>query len=133
MIVVDTNIIAYLYLTSAYTKQVERLLTIDPEWATTILWRSEFRNILTLYLRKKLLTLQEAALISEEAETLMQKGEYQVTSAQVLHLVTISDCSAYDCEFVAVAEDFHLPLVTVDKKVLNAFPHIAVSLESFTK
>lgn len=31
-------------------------------------------------------------------------------------------CSAYDCEFVWLARDLRLPLVTADRKVLDAFP-----------
>ena len=50
MIVVDTNIVAYLYLPGEHTAAVERLLERDPEWAAPILWRSEFRNILALSL-----------------------------------------------------------------------------------
>ena len=58
MIVVDTNIIAYLYLPTDLTGQAERLLESDPEWAVPVLWRSEFRNVLALYLRKGLISLR---------------------------------------------------------------------------
>ncbi len=33
MIVVDTNVIGYLYLGSAYSEQAERALLKDAEWA----------------------------------------------------------------------------------------------------
>jgi predicted nucleic acid-binding protein len=55
MIVVDTNVIAYLYLTGEYSDLSERLLEHDPDWMAPRLWRSEFRNVLALYLRKELL------------------------------------------------------------------------------
>jgi predicted nucleic acid-binding protein len=58
MIVVDTNIIAYLYLTSERSRQAEQALRKDPQWATPLLWRSEFRSVLALYLRRKLLSLE---------------------------------------------------------------------------
>ncbi len=50
MIVVDTNVIAYLYLSNERSQQVERLLEKDSEWAAPLLWRSELRNVLALYL-----------------------------------------------------------------------------------
>lgn len=50
MIVVDTNTIAYLYLPTEFTSSVEELLEKGPQWAAPTLWRSELRNILTLYL-----------------------------------------------------------------------------------
>ncbi len=46
MIVVDSNVLAYLYLPGEYTAAAEVLLEHDSDWAAPILWRSEFRNIL---------------------------------------------------------------------------------------
>ena len=40
-------------------------------------------------------------------------------------------CSAYDCEFVALALDLKVPLVTSDKKVLKAFKGTAIALHEF--
>jgi predicted nucleic acid-binding protein len=63
MIVVDTNIIGYLYLTSERSRQAEQALRQDPQWAAPLLWRSEFRNVLALYLRRKILSLDIAQQI----------------------------------------------------------------------
>lgn len=131
MIVVDTNLIVYLYVNSEHTTQAEQALLKDSEWVAPLLWRSEFRNVLARYLRKGLLTLSDTRRIMNEAETLMHEREYQVRSRHVLELAASSGCSAYDCEFVATAQDLAVPLVTVDKKVLKQFPTIAISLEHF--
>ena len=48
MIVVDTNILVYLYLPTKYTPHAEKLLENDPVWIAPYLWRSEFRNVLAL-------------------------------------------------------------------------------------
>ncbi len=42
-----------------------------------------------------------------------------------------SNCSAYDCEFVALASDFDIQLVTFDKKIISEFPAIAIHPEDF--
>ena len=131
MIIVDTNIIGYLYLTSDRSAQAEQALLKDPQWSAPLLWRSELRNVLAVYIRKELLTLLEAQQIMEEASRLMRDREYEVTSHQVLSLVAASTCSAYDCEFIALAKDLDTPLVTIDKQILNQFPDIAISLEKF--
>ena len=131
MIVVDTNIIGYLYLTSDHSLHAEQALRKDPVWAAPLLWRSEFRNVLAFYIRKNLLGLTEAQHIMEEALSLMQGHEYEIASHQILRLVSSSTCSAYDCEFVALASDLGLPLVTVDKQLIRLFPDVAISLEKF--
>ena len=131
MIVVDTNIIAYLYLQGEHTAQAEAVLQKDAEWLTPLLWRSEFRNVLAFYLRQENLSRDDARAIMQEAELLLQGREYGVSSLRVLDLAAASRCSAYDCEFVALAQDLDVPLVTADKKVLTAFPETAVSMNAF--
>jgi predicted nucleic acid-binding protein len=125
MIVVDTNILAYLYLPTEHTQKVEALLAKDPEWIAPTLWRSEFRNALALYLRKGLLTFDQALEIQNEAEALLQNNEFIVTSLDVLQLVQNSECSAYDCEFVALAQSMNVQLITMDKRILSNFPNTA--------
>lgn len=130
MIVVDSNVLAYLYLPGDFTESAERLLDADPAWAAPVLWRSEFRNILAGYLRRKSLSFEQAVAIQAEAEDLMAGFEYDLDSTGVLELVRDSDCSAYDCEFIALATKLGTRLVTMDKKILKAFPTRAVALSS---
>src|ERR1700683_4224469 len=123
MIVVDSNIVAYLYLPSAFTESAESLLGQDPDWAAPILWRSEFRNILTGYLRRKLTSFDHALKIQSEAESLLLGAAYEVESERALALARASTCSAYDCEFVALAIKLNSRLVTLDRALLRAFPN----------
>jgi predicted nucleic acid-binding protein len=128
MIVVDTNILAYLYLPTEHTQKVEALLAKDPEWIAPTLWRSEFRNVLAHYLRKRLLTFDQALAIQNEAEALLQDNEFIVNSHDILQLVQNSECSAYDCEFIALAQNMNIQMITMDKKVLKYFPETAKPL-----
>lgn len=128
MIVVDSNVLAYLYLPGEYSEAAEALLERDPDWAAPALWRSEFRNILAGYLRRGKLTFEQAHAIQSEAEDLLRGAEYDLDSYSVLQLVCSSECSAYDCEFVALATRLGTKLITMDGKVLRAFPDIAVAL-----
>jgi predicted nucleic acid-binding protein len=131
MIVVDTNVIGYLFLSSEQSLSAEQALKKDSEWAAPILWRSELRNVLALYLRKNLVTLQQAQSIMNSALELLRGREYEVSSYEVLRLASESKCSAYDCEFITAANDLKVSLVTVDRQLLREFPSVAVSLKSF--
>jgi predicted nucleic acid-binding protein len=131
VIVVDTNILVYLYINSDRSVQAAALLRHDPDWAAPLLWRSEFRNVLALYLRKQRLSLVEARQIMDDATELMMDWEYEVTSYHVLDLVAQSTCTAYDCEFVALAQELGVPIVTTDRQILDQFPNVAASLDGF--
>ena len=131
MIVVDTNVIAYLLIPGVRTDRAKAVLLKDPHWAAPVLWRSEFRNVLTFYLRQEEFTLNQALLFMQEAELLMHGDEYEVTSSQILSLTTSSTCSAYDCEFVALAQELGVPLITSDAMILADFRSTAISLDEY--
>ena len=97
MIVVDTNVIAALYLTSDFTAHAESLILQDVDWAAPLLWRSEMRNTLVKYLRTGLMSFEQVYQIQHQAEVLMAGNEYQTNSLEVLKLANVSLCSAYDC------------------------------------
>ena len=131
MIVVDTNVIGSLFLSSKRTAQAEQALLKDYHWAAPPLWRSELCNVLATCTNRSLIDLEDALLIISEAEQLMEDAEYEVAAEQVIRLGTKRGCCAYDCEFVALAMDLNSPLVTVDKKILARFPDVAISLDEF--
>ena len=74
-----------------------------------------------------------AVQIMEQAESLLKKLEHSVSSFKVLELVARSKCSAYNCEFVALAQDLNVPLITTDNQILNSFRDLTVSLKSFSQ
>ena len=131
MIVADTNIISYLLLPTSYSEAADRLYRTDPQWTAPVLWKSEFRNVLALYLRKQVITVGRALQLQELAESVMLNNEYDIASSQIFTLIVKSACSAYDCEFVALAEYLDCPLVTQDKKLLASFPSVAISIQDF--
>ncbi len=133
MIVADTNIISYLLLPTSYSDTVDALYKVDSEWVAPTMWKSEFRNVLALYLRKKLITFETALRLQETAESIMENNEFDIPSSQVLALVNKSSCSSYDCEFVALAQHLNISLVTQDKKVLKEFPSLAISATTFIR
>lgn len=132
MIVVDTNIIAYLHVTGAFTSLVIKLIEKDSNWIAPPLWQSEFRNVLTNYIRHNLMTLDQGINVLNDALETMQNREFAPSNELVLSLAAASNSSSYDCEFVALAKETATLLVTADRQILKNFPEIAVSLENFT-
>ena len=132
MIVADTNLLVDLLVASGRTDAAEAARKRDPHWIAPSLWRSEFRNALALYHRRQMLSLERAVEVAAVAERLMYRREFPVKSASVLELSARSGCSAYDCEFVALAQAWSIELVTSDGMILDRFPSTAVSLEAFT-
>jgi predicted nucleic acid-binding protein len=128
LIVVDTNVVTYLLLPGPKTPMAEALLDHHPQWAAPPLWRSEFRNVLSGYLRRDLLQLSRAVALMQEAEATLAVHDEPVSSEHVLRLVNSSSCSSYDCEFVAAAQQLGVPLITEDRAILAAFPDVAQSL-----
>ena len=133
MIAVDTNIISYRWIASAHSAAADDVWRKDSEWVAPILWRSEFRSVLAGTFRHKLITLPAAAKIMEQAEAEFSGREFNVSSGAVLRLAGRSECSAYDCEFVALAEQQGVPLITADRQILRAFPEFALSLDDFLR
>lgn len=131
MIVVDVNVIAYLLITGEHTPAAESVLAADPEWAAPLLWRSEWRSVLAGYLRRGEIDLPAALERVAAAEALVRGREYLVEAAAVLALVAGSPCSAYDCEYVALARELGVPLVTSDRRILAAFPDTATAPAGF--
>jgi predicted nucleic acid-binding protein len=131
MIVIDTNIIVYLHITSERTAQAEQAFKKDPDWAAPLLWRNGFLNVLAGYLRRKTISIPEAQRIMGEALRVMEGSEIPASPMHVLELTALSTCTVYDCEFVALAQDLGVKLVTVDKKILAQFPETAIELGKF--
>jgi len=131
MIVADVNLIAYLILPGERTEQAEAVLLRDPAWVVPLLCASELRSVVSQYVRSGDLTLAQGSAAMERAAALVAGREAPVESGEVLRLAHRSGCSTYDCEYVALAASFDVPLVTSDKAVLRAFPRVAVSPEDF--
>jgi len=133
MIVADTNLLAYLLLGGTGTAAAEAVFLRDPVWTAPLLWRSEFRSVLAGNLRGRRLRLDDAIEAQQKAEALLAGREHVVPSERVLRLVASSTCSAYDCEFVALASQLSALFVTSDRRVLKEFPAVAISPSRFAE
>ena len=133
MIVADANVIAHLTIRSEFSPLAEAVYAEDVCWAVPQLWLSEYRNTLAKYIQHRGMTIGSALLSLRSAEEIIGGRAYSISSEKVLELVKNSGCTAYDCEYVALAQDLKVPLVTTDRQLLRAFPKTAVALEKFAR
>lgn len=131
MIVADSNLIAYLLIPGDKSALADEVLLEDADWAVPLICRSEMRNILTLYMRHAGMSLAQARRTMEEAEILWRDREFAVPSDDVLELTSHHGITACDGEYVVLAKQLGVPLVTFDKPVRKAFPSLAISAEDF--
>lgn len=132
MIVADTNLIVYLFITGDQTELAQKVLDKDPYWIVPPLWRSEFRNVLASYIRRGI-TLVQAKQVMQNAMQTLEKRQVVPSEDEIFDLIANSSCTAYDCEFVALARQLNIHLVTADKQLLREFSDCTISLEEFVK
>lgn len=131
MIVADTNLIAYFFHEGKESEIAAKVFLKDNRWTAPLLWRSEFLNVLMKKLRFESASYDEMKGILSDALMLMQGSEIEPNPHDVLELVSQSNLSSYDCEFIATAKKLNLRVVTSDRKMLAAFPTIAISPSDF--
>ena len=131
MIVVDTNLLAYLLLPTPYSAQAEAVLIKDSDWFAPQLIHSEFRNVLLGAVRRNDVARIDAASFLARAHDVIAVHETTLDGPAIFELAIDSGCNAYDCEFVWLARHLRSPLVTANKKVLEKFPRQAVTIQDF--
>ncbi len=125
--VIDTNVIAYLLLgTEQYAGEAASFFKVVAEAQAPAVWEAEIANVLWMSTRRKLLTIEEAAIRLNLAGNL---GIHSVPSRDLWQGALIRAChsgiAAYDTLFVELAARERLPLATFDAALLKAFPAIA--------
>jgi predicted nucleic acid-binding protein len=129
MIVVDTNVMVYLLTGAGPGDEAARLLIRDPQWTAPPILLSELRNVMVGLVRREQLQPQDVAEICQDAEAILGDRVVSVSSSSVLNAAIGGGLSACDAEFVALARQLGVPLVTADRAILQAVPDVAVALE----
>ena len=131
MIVADTNLVCYLLIEGEQTMAARRIRERDADWQLPPLWRSEFLNVLASAVRAGVLDEQQALSVWWVASDLFSGHEVEPDGDRVLTLALERRISAYDAQFVALAEDLEVPMVTGYLPIVERCPEIAISIEDF--
>lgn len=105
---------------------MDRLFASDSDWTAPRLWLDEFVNVLCTYVRAGAIPDATASSLLEDAMALMDKMVYEIPPHRILSVTQRTQCSGYDSQYVALAEDLGLPLYTFDKKLVQNCPNVAV-------
>lgn len=130
MIVVDVNVVVHLLTASGKHDAARALWERDPDWRLPALWRHEFLNVLATMTREGYLSQEDAATLWERALSLLAAAEATVDWVHALDLAIGCRISAYDAQYVAVAQSLKTSLVTEDARLRKAFPLHCLSLDA---
>jgi predicted nucleic acid-binding protein len=129
MLLVDTNILAYLLIEGDLTSKVQDLYRCDADWHSDEFILVEFSNILATYVRTGDLTFARAASLLARAETLLSGRLASVPHAEALAMAHKCRVSVYDARFLVAADSRRARLVTEDQSLQRAAPDLTWSLE----
>ena len=127
MVVVDTNILAYLLIDGDRTPDAQALYARDPEWKSEAFLLIEFSNILATYVRAGSLRRGDAYALRDEAEKRV-RGLVNLPHSRALRLAEQFAVSAYDARFLGAAQTLGARLVTEDTRLRAAAPALTLSL-----
>jgi predicted nucleic acid-binding protein len=125
MIVVDTNVVCYLLIRGEHSDRAQRLFDADSDWVAPRLLFEELLNVLVTYERKSLLADRQIMMIVEEALELIGDSLFELPPERVLAVARRTGLSGYDSQFVALAEDLDVELVTWDRQIIERCPTVA--------
>ncbi len=127
MVVVDTNVLAYLLIDGDRTANAQALYARDPDWRSEGFLLVEFSNILATYLRAGSLERGAAEGLLASAEQILS-GSLNLPHARALGIAAEFGVSAYDARFLGAARGLGTKLVTEDAKLRRAAPGLTQSL-----
>jgi len=133
MIVVDTNILAYLMIKGERTEQARQLYTQNSAWNVPHLWQHEFLNVLTTLVKQGGATVDDALILWRQALALLAQREQDINLHEALAIATENGISAYDAQYLALAQALHCPLVTEDKRLAHKFPDKALTMQDYLR
>ena len=131
MIVADTNLLVYLFVESDFTDRARQVHSIDSDWVFPPIALSEAANVLVTLVREKCITPGAASETLSIIEKRVKAGVREVSMKAVLDLAVQRNISAYDAQFVVLADLLGINLVTEDGKLKKTFPDKAISMEVF--
>lgn len=128
MLIVDTNVVAYLLIEGDHTAAARSLHRRDDDWRSEAFLMVEFVNVLTASIAAKRMDLALAQRFLADATSLLLGKLTSIPHQSVLSLAVQYRVTAYDARFLALAQQLDTPLVTEDAKLRAAAPKLTQSL-----
>lgn len=133
MIVADANLIVYRFLKGPFTALSDAAVGKDSDWRTAPLWRYEFTSAVATMIIAKVVDEPTAVAAIGAAGAEMISRELLVPQELALEAAIRYRISAYDAQYIALAEELAVPCVTADVQLAAKVPNVAVLLADFVK
>jgi predicted nucleic acid-binding protein len=133
VIVVDTNIVAYLLIRGDRTAAAEATRARDADWRVPPLFVHEWITVLAIHMRKGYMDRDLALRTYRRGLAVVKFEQRPLDALRILNLHATTGCSSYDCQFIDLAQSSNVRLVTYDGEILASVPGIAVDPASFVK
>lgn len=131
MIVADTNLVLYLVTGGQFVPEAEAARSRDRVWVVPYLVKYELGNALATYVKHDQLTRDEAVRRFRHGLAFVQISDIESDPVAIFNLCRTGGLSAYDAEFVWLAQTLGVQLVTGDQDVIREFPNVAIGLPQF--
>jgi predicted nucleic acid-binding protein len=128
MLLVDTNIVAYLLIHGDHTEDAQRLRKRDPDWRSEAFLMIEFTNVLAASVAARRITFPAAQDCLAKATALLEGKLARIAHGAALAKAVRFRVSAYDARFLTLADQLGSRLVTEDAKLRTAAPGLTQSL-----
>jgi len=128
VLIVDTNVLAYLLIEGDYTAAARLLHRRDDDWRSEAFIMIEFTNVLAASIAARRMNLVLAQRFLADATLLLHGKLGLIPHDSVLSLAVQYRVTAYDARFLALAQQLDRRLVTEDAKLRAAAPKLTQSL-----
>jgi len=128
VLIIDTNVVAYLLIEGDYTAAARLLHRRDDDWRSEAFIMVEFANVLTASIAARRMNLVRAQRFLADATSLLRGKLALISYDSVLSLAVQYRVTAYDARFLALAQQLDRRLVTEDAKLRAAAPKLTQSL-----
>jgi predicted nucleic acid-binding protein len=95
------------------------------------LWHHEFLNVLASYHRFDRVPLTRLLPAWSTARALFDDSTHRIDMPQALRIAGERNITAYDAQFVTLAQDRRAPLITHDRRLLRAVPDLALTARQY--
>ena len=127
MLLVDTNILAYMLIEGDRTQAVQQLFARDPDWCSEAFVMVEFSNILATCVRHRTLTQAQGVQLLTDAHMLLPTL-HNVAHDQAFETAMQFGISASDARLITLARQLKSKLITEDANLHAAVPAWTLSL-----
>jgi len=128
VVIVDTNVLAGLFIDGPFSADARALYSEDPDWRSEPFALVEFTNVLATQIRARRLTAAAGQVLVDRAQAVFGNRLHEVDHGSVLDMAIRQAVSAYDARFLCVALAYGSKLVTEDAALRRKAPGLTRSL-----